>query len=168
MGLDVLLKHRVVTGATLAIKAGLRDAALPIPEGWAHDAWLALIATAHNGLMAIDEPLIAYRQHADNLVGGRKRAFADEARMALKIDRVNWYKNEIECWRALQNRLVFLSGAVASQQLLAEKIAHLEARAQLPAPRWRRIPGVLQELGSGRYERFSRNWGSVAIDLLVR
>jgi hypothetical protein len=71
-GFSVLLKHRVVTGATLAFKSHLRDIALPIPRDWPHDAWLAAIAAAGNprSLVAVGEPLIAYRQHDANVVGG--------------------------------------------------------------------------------------------------
>jgi glycosyltransferase involved in cell wall biosynthesis len=162
-GFPVLLRHQVVTGATLAFKAPLRETALPIPEGWPHDAWLALLAAAQGGLVAVPKPLIAYRQHGGNVVGGLRKSFAQEARTALSLDRAAWYREQLGLWRALAVRLP--AGMPAA---LAEKIAHLEARASLPARRWRRLPGILRELATGRYARHARNWGSVAIDLLVK
>lgn len=159
----VLLKHRVVTGATLAFKVSLRDTALPVPAGWPHDAWLALMAAARGGLVAVPEPLIAYRQHGGNVVGGLRKPFAQEAREALALDRTAWYRDELALWRALAARL-----AATAPAGLAEKIAHLEARAGLPAARWRRLPEVMREVASGRYARHARNWGSVALDLLVK
>ena len=167
-GFEVLLKHHVVTGATLAGKTSLRDAALPIPPGWPHDAWLALVAAAQEGLIAIGEPLIDYRQHADNIVGGKRRTIWREAAVALALDRAAFYRAEIGCWRALEERLSSLPGATAALPSLSEKITHLETRASLPAARWRRLPGVWRELTAGRYIRYARNWGSIAIDLLVR
>jgi glycosyltransferase involved in cell wall biosynthesis len=167
-GFAVLLKHRVVTGATLAFKVSLRDTALPLPDAWAHDAWLALLAAAQGGLAAVPQPLIAYRQHAANVVGGARRTLLQEARAALALERTAWYRGEIALWRALAARLEAVGATAAAQAALAEKLAHLEARAALPAARWRRLPGVLRELTSGRYARHARNWGSVAIDLCNR
>lgn len=167
-GFSVLLKHAVVTGATLAIKADLRATALPIPAGWPHDAWLALLAAARGGLVAVPEPLIAYRQHGGNLVGGLRKPLLREVRDALALDRAGWYRAELARWRALAARLGDMDCMAPARAALAEKRAHLEARAGLPAVRLRRLPGVLREFISGRYARHARNWGSVAIDLLVR
>ena len=57
--LKVLLKHNVVTGATMAFRAELRKLILPIPEQWFHDAWIALLLSASNiqGTF-IEEPLL--------------------------------------------------------------------------------------------------------------
>lgn len=160
---EVLLKHHIVTGATLAFKVSLRDTALPVPPGWPHDAWLALMAAAQGGLVAIPEPLIAYRQHGANLVGGMQKSWLSETRTALSLDRAGWYREELAQWRTLAERLGSHTPAV-----LEQKLTHLKARASLPAARWRRVPGIWRELMSGRYGRYARNWGSAAIDLLVR
>jgi len=165
-GFAVLLKHRIVTGATLAFKVSLRSTALPIPAGWPHDAWLALMAAAQGGLAAVPEPLISYRQHGGNVVGALRKPLAQEAGDALALDRAAWYRDELKQWRALGARLETSSADVRTA--LAEKIGHLEVRAGLPAARWRRLPGVLREVAAGRYARYARNWGSIALDLLVR
>ena len=52
MDVSVLLKHHVVTGAALAFKTQLREIALPLPEVWPHDAWLAILAATQDGLVA--------------------------------------------------------------------------------------------------------------------
>lgn len=165
---EVLLKHQVVTGATLAMKVGLRDTALPVPPGWPHDAWLAIHAAARDGLLPIDAPLIEYRQHAGNVVGGKKKSLLGEARAALALDRAAWYRQECARWQALAERLASSGVAESSRRALDEKLSHLTARAGLPASRWRRLPGIWRELSAGRYARHARNWGSLAIDLLVR
>lgn len=165
---EVLLKHQVVTGATLAMKVGLRDTALPVPPGWPHDAWLAIHAAARDGLLPIDAPLIDYRQHAGNAVGGKKKSLLGEARAALALDRAAWYRQERARWQALAERLATSGVVESSRPALDEKLFHLAARASLPAARWRRLPGIWRELSAGRYARHARNWGSIAIDLLVR
>jgi glycosyltransferase involved in cell wall biosynthesis len=167
-GLAVLLKHRIVTGATLAFKSSLRGAALPIPDSWAHDAWLALIASAAGHLVPIRQPLVLYRQHAGNVVGGRKSSVFQQAAAALRLDRSAWYREEIERWAELRERLVALGLSGRHIELVSGKLDHLQTRANLPASRILRIPFILREVVTGRYRHFARNWGSIAIDLLVR
>ncbi|OOZ36946.1 glycosyltransferase family 2 protein [Solemya velesiana gill symbiont] len=167
-GLSVLLKHRVVTGATLAFKADLKEVALPIPNGWDHDAWLALIAASQGQILAINKPLIAYRQHEENVVGGLRRSLWSQVNEALKIDRGEWYRKEIELWSALDKHMETLRISESVTTLLSEKIDHLESRANFPVVRWRRVPGVVRELAAGRYRLYARNWGSVVFDLLAR
>ena len=167
-GFAVLLKHQIVTGATLGFKIELCAAALPIPDDWPHDAWLALIAASQGGLATIDEPLIAYRQHGANTVGGMPKPFLVEARDALRIDRTTWYREELSLWRTLAVRLETRCGLAEARAMLAEKISHIERRSALPAARWRRIRAILNEVTTDGYSRFARNWGSTVIDLLVR
>lgn len=165
---EVLLKHRIVTGATLGFKKDLCELILPIPENWPHDAWIAMVAAASGKLWAISESLIDYRQHERNITGGKKKTFFEEIRAALRINRSSWYKNEIANLYELNKRLSSMSDTVQAQELLVEKISHLEARASLPMSRWRRLSRIFREISAGRYARFSRNRGSIAIDLLIK
>ena len=50
---------------------------------------------------------------------------------------------------------------------LQEKIDHMQALSDLPEARWRRPPIVFREVASGRYQRCSRGWITVAKDLLL-
>lgn len=167
-GFSVLLKHHVVTGATLVFKTALRDSALPIPPDWPHDAWLALIAAAQGQVAPLRQALVSYRQHDRNVVGGRRKPLRQQIRDALNVDRSQWYQEELFRWRALSTCLAQCAAPSDVRTALASKLAHLEARAQLPAQRWRRVPGILNELRRGHYARYARNWGSIALDLLVK
>ena len=167
-GFAVLLKHSIVTGATLAFRSHLRDVALPIPAGWAHDAWLAHNAAARGRIVAIPEPLIAYRQHAGNVVGGLAKPVVREICSALALDRGAWYQSELNRWKALAERLESANPATPVPACLNEKIEHLRRRAELPQIRWQRIAPILREVLAGKYARYARNWGSIAIDLLVK
>lgn len=67
---EVLLKHNVVTGATLAFRAENRNWILPISDNWVHDEWIALLASAGGARgIFIDESFIKYRIHSKQLVG---------------------------------------------------------------------------------------------------
>jgi glycosyltransferase involved in cell wall biosynthesis len=67
----LLIKNTVTGCASLANRA-LIELALPIPQvALVHDYWLALVAGAAGHLGIVEEPLMAYRQHARNAIGAR-------------------------------------------------------------------------------------------------
>jgi len=68
---DLFTNKNKVTGATVALKEELKKDILPfkLPEGYWHDAWMALHAAKNNGLYFIEESLIKYRIHPGQLVG---------------------------------------------------------------------------------------------------
>jgi glycosyltransferase involved in cell wall biosynthesis len=69
--IDLLSNHNKVTGATVAFRKILKDYVIPIqvPQGYWHDAFLSLLASALNGLYYIEECLINYRIHKDQQIG---------------------------------------------------------------------------------------------------
>ncbi len=68
-GLKLLLRYAVATGATMAVSRSLFENCTPFPPCWIHDGWLMINAFVKNSVIAIDEPLIEYRQHAKNVIG---------------------------------------------------------------------------------------------------
>jgi len=68
-----LLLKNTVTGCASLVNLPLVQLALPVPPGaLLHDYWLALVAAAAGRIAVIREPLVAYRQHARNVVGARE------------------------------------------------------------------------------------------------
>ncbi len=61
--LEVLLKHPVVTGATMAFRRELIDIMFPIPSTHIHDRWISFLLAARGRFVAIREPLMQYRRH---------------------------------------------------------------------------------------------------------
>ncbi len=60
-----------VTGCLSLFRASLLKTILPIPEGvTVHDRWIAMIADRQGGIAAIDAPVVQYRIHSNNAVGG--------------------------------------------------------------------------------------------------
>lgn len=86
-GLRGLLLRNSVTGMTALMTRRLAEVALPFPPQngvhFYHDLWLALLATATDGLHLIPEPLVDYRQHAGNVMGAQDRRAAPRLRLAL-------------------------------------------------------------------------------------
>lgn len=67
-----LLSRNEVTGCALACNRALLDLALPIPEqAIMHDWWLALHAAFLGRLRPLEEALVRYRQHGENVIGAK-------------------------------------------------------------------------------------------------
>jgi glycosyltransferase involved in cell wall biosynthesis len=70
--LNRLLVQNVVTGCTTLFNRPLAELAFPAPkEALMHDWWFALVAAQFGKLLAIQEPLMLYRQHANNTLGAK-------------------------------------------------------------------------------------------------
>lgn len=168
-GMEVLLKHVAVTGATLVIRASLRKRVLPVPQEWMHDAWIALIAAASDGLRGISTPLVYYRQHGANVIGAPRRSLGERWRETLCIDRKLYYGEELVRYRLVRMRLEALAGQVRSDalMLLKAKLRHMEARARLPVRRLQRIRPILSEMVALGYRRYSFGWQVAVKDFLL-
>lgn len=163
---SVLLRRNVVTGATVAFRALLKAAVLPIPKNidLLHDGWLALVAAGTGGVYACSEALVNYRIHPDQHTGlgkavppppqstsGRAEAFA---RSASRL-------------KSLKSRLLE-KGMSSDDPKIAEVeafLTHQTARSGLPANRLARIPAIFREMAAGRYHRFANGWRSAGKDL---
>jgi hypothetical protein len=170
---DVLVKHPVVTGATMAFRKNFCGLVLPIPANHVHDHWISLLLAACGGFKPIPEVLMRYRQHANQQIGPGKatRTLKDQIRAAR---RTGWqfYLSEIDRFRQVDERLKERSDEFPHQAQvpgqIQEKISHRERQASLlRAKALFRLPIVLQELLNGRYWRYSGGWKSVAKDLLL-
>mgnify|MGYP005848946475 CR=1 FL=1 len=164
---DVLLKHNFITGATLAFRSKYLRYILPIPANWHHDAWIGLIVSYCGNWVPVQRPLILYRQHASNLIGGIIN-FHTRFAGPIKINRIRLLNNEIGRFIALYRRLTSHDLASRQQRLrVIEKLEHMVRRCDLPKNRILRIIPVLHELIENRYGRFSKNQFAALKDLIL-
>lgn len=166
--LEVLLKHYVVTGATLVFRSDLRPRLLPIPDGWYHDAWVATLAAAVSRIAAIPRCLMRYRQHGANAIGGRFDGYLPQAASGLRLGRDTYYREEIGRFERLRDRLLEIGHHCTrsdAAELVQAKLHHLHTRSRLPRNRLLRLSGVMRQLATGGYARFAKDWRSVAMDL---
>ncbi|HET7931891.1 MAG TPA: glycosyltransferase family 2 protein [Rhodanobacteraceae bacterium] len=168
-GFEVLLRRSMATGATVALRRTLLATALPVPPGWVHDEWLAIIAAALDGFDCLDFALVDYRQHTQNQIGMPRRGLRDRVAglldpRAATIDRLV-ARDE---W--LLRRLEQLEGnvPVAWRHAAQRKLAHLRARQAISGAPWSRLGPVLRESVNGRYRRFGSGWRSGLRDLVRR
>jgi glycosyltransferase involved in cell wall biosynthesis len=67
----LFLNNCIATGATMAFRKDIVRQFMPLPDSslFIHDSWIATIGACTNNIMYINEPLILYRQHNDQLIG---------------------------------------------------------------------------------------------------
>lgn len=164
--LKVLIRRNVVTGATSVFRKSLVAQALPIPPGWIHDEWFAIVASLVGRVAIVPGQWVDYRQHAGNQIGAAKpTARALVARLREPAAERN---------RRLSTRATSLAERFASDPLVGEpaarlirgKLRHEQYRAGLPARRIGRAGPVLAELIAGRYRRYGLGLRDAVRDLV--
>jgi glycosyltransferase involved in cell wall biosynthesis len=165
---EVLLRQNVVTGATLCFAAKYRSLILPINRNWMHDGWTALLLSAVSRGLAIAEPLVTYRQHADQSIGAARRTMYQQYLNAKKMG-LMVFAEQADAYEAALARLqeqtdydvptVVISG-------LQEKIKHCRLRSAIRLGKTSKLAAV-PELLKLRYRRFSLGWKSFAQDLFL-
>jgi glycosyltransferase involved in cell wall biosynthesis len=163
---DALLRRNLVTGATTMFRRELLDVAVPFPEPWVHDEWLAMLASILGTTDLLDDELIDYRQHGANQIGARKRSFGEKIGELLgsRTERSAYLVARAE---VLLARLEALGERVppVAVALAAEKVAHERRRRDLPRLRVARLRGVIAEYHRGEYGRFGRPRYDILRDL---
>jgi glycosyltransferase involved in cell wall biosynthesis len=163
-----LCRGNFLAGMTFAVDRTLIRDALPIPDGWWHDYWLAIWAALRGQLHVIADPsFLCYRQHDRNVVGVRSKRIVCRARrlMATGSDAVA----QRDRYESLYSRLSVTDNRVASATVrhVEEKLRYERSRAALPRSIFKRVPPVVRLAKSGGYKTFawSGNW-SVLRDIL--
>lgn len=164
--LAVLLRRNLVTGATTAVNGEFARAAMPVPEGWIHDEWLALLAALDHSLRLLPEALTLYRQHENNQIGAKKESLLARTARMLKPDPTDDRRRLLRATSASSYALRAARGSEEDRARLREAAAHQRARSLMPSGRISRIPTILTEAFSGRYSRCSRGVLTLGRDIL--
>ena len=163
---EALLRRNLVTGATAAIRRPLLDFALPMPPGFWHDEWLAMIAASMGALVAVDRPLMSYRIHAANAAGLRGIGARAVVSGAFRGGQ-EFRRTKAERIARLADGLRMRSGTrpVPFLRVVEDALLHWRARAELPEDLLPRLAVVRNQLRARAYHRYSSGWRSAARDL---
>jgi glycosyltransferase involved in cell wall biosynthesis len=166
---DVLARHCFVAGATMAVRADLKRAILPLPPTWAFDAWAAMVAASLTKTRIIAEPLNDYRQHPKQALGGAKKGFWRRYVEAKRAVDASYYIKAAEMAERLRDRLLANGVAIGDRRIahLDQKIRFSRSRAEMRRSMLMRYPLLIRELTAGRYHKFGQGFRSVAVDALV-
>lgn len=163
---DRLLIKPFVTGATMAFRRELADRVSPFPTSrfFIHDGWLALTIAGMAKLHVIDEPLIAYRQHAGQQVGTILSGTAVVAKATIRYPENR--REYVDFYRELTPLLAALPLRPEAAAMLASAKAHTDRRMAMGGKSVTRPIAIMQELLRGRYHRYSTGIQSAVKDLL--
>jgi len=174
--LEVLITGWTVTGATMAFRSEFVNLSLPIPDGIAmiHDGWIALTIATVAAVVAIDEPLIKYRQHERQQIGAPARPEPEaQPRGVQAIETAFRRRNSTaelhKILETLEERLLDQARNYDTRKALAfvsDYAFHLNVRANLPQRRLNRLPRILRELLTRRYHEYANGFKSAAKDLV--
>ena len=174
--LEVLITGWTVTGATMAFRSSFVNLSLPLPDEIAmiHDGWVALTIAAVADVVALDDPLIQYRQHAQQQIGApTRKETAPELRAMQAIETAFRRRNSStdlqKILGTLEARLLAHATDFDTRKALSfvsDYALHLNVRANLPQRRLNRVPSILRELLSFRYHEYANGFKSAAKDLV--
>jgi glycosyltransferase involved in cell wall biosynthesis len=166
-GLSVLLRHQVVTGATLAFRKNLVQVLIPFED--IHDKWIGFLLAASGRLEALSEPLMQYRRHTAQQIGTGPMNLLERISW-MKGNNASFYQSEIERFGRLHSRLeqqkAKVQHAEFAQREIENAISHLKRRLCLPPRGIARVPRIIRDVLSGSYQRYSGGWKSVVKDLV--
>ena len=165
---EALLPSNFVSGAAMGFRSQLRDLVLPVGEGWVHDEWIALLASAVMNVALVDRPFVLYRQHADQPIGLKRRNLVGQFHVAWAMGKPYMRKMVVRTEGA-RNRLLESGRPLLRPEyadLLLAKLEHSRLRLALRSTVWR-APKVLAAWRRGDYDRFDYSWKSAMQDLLM-
>ncbi len=129
----IMLRHNVVTGATMMFRRSILAHFEAIPASWVHDAWLTWMCILWSKMLFTPEPLTVYRLHAAQQLGVGQTAFFARLRSIRSGERER-YRRDARQFRALLDYLhsPSVSRRPEWQKDLVKKIDFLYARADAP------------------------------------
>lgn len=159
-----------VTGMTTVFREKYWGQVSPIPAGWIHDHWIALIISVIADVSFIDEPLVDYRIHDRNDTGVPPSGSRLQGVRAALESKPGFYRETAEMYEDARKRLRALDGDGHDfhdeRKFLQGLVEHNMARARMPDSFRRRLPIVLHELKRRRYQTYSRGYGSALKDAI--
>lgn len=183
-----LFKRNVVTGATMAIKSKYLDVIPSAPDNWVHDHWIALIISTLADIYFLEEDLIMYRQHGNNLVGAVNKDKYFKNNLASYFNRFKKFKDLLESKDvgtdlkinikehvdilnlisvSLENQSSFDVKA-ESIDYISKRLKHFKTRYGVIKGNHNNVLRLFNELVSFRYSKYSNGVSSFGKDILLK
>jgi hypothetical protein len=167
--LRVLLRRNVVVGASMGFRSELATLALPVPEVFMHDEWLALIASLIGKIQTISKPLVSYRIHSKQSVGSQS-GLREQWCQAHKIMTPEYFANRIVRAQTLActaNKFKDQWINCENGYLIRGLIAHANSITRMHRFWPWRLLLIPLELLTGRYYRYDYGLKGLARDILL-
>ena len=166
-GIRALARRNLVTGQTALLRRELLDLAGPIPHGFVHDEWWALVAASKDALLLDPRVFQDYRQHGSNQIGADKSGlqrlrerFAEPQETFRERHRIRH-----EGLEAFLDSPLW-AGTDEAERLLRGRIAHYKWQSNLPASRFARLVPIKARYLRGDYHRYRRGYFDAVRDFM--
>ena len=127
ISIQMLLKRNLVPLHTVMFRSALISKILPLPLGYVHDSWIALVSSMNCPLGFIDQCTVRYRQHAANTVGAWVRGSSFYLKQCNDPAFImEYFIGKADLLVGFQ-RLLGIRGGEAARHALKEKIINQEA-----------------------------------------
>lgn len=167
---EVYCRRNLVTGTTAAFRRELLQLALPFPDDWVHDEWLAACAAGCADVAMLPAKLTEYRQHGTNAIGV---PITEVSRLMLYVKRVaktprdEYLRYKFRRLDALRRRLQSCSGVPSERLALLEDAQnHFARRLRFGRTLSARFMSVIRESRSRGYHRFADGLAGMVRDLI--
>jgi glycosyltransferase involved in cell wall biosynthesis len=169
--LGILLKKCIVSGATMAFKSNLKDRILPLSENWIHDGWITIISYFSGDIVPIDEKLILYRQHSNNVIGAKNKGLLSKLRkVLLNFDAIVKYRIKIfNRYSDVLEKLIHENMYCTENDLKSLKncVEFWERKTMLnKSSRFISIKNIISDLLNGSYRKYSNGVNLAIIDII--
>jgi len=166
-----LLKHNVVTGATMAFRSEYKNILLPIPKNCIHDEWSALLLSVFSKIVPISDKLICYRIHLNQQIGV-SQSLEGELKKTREIGKEEYLKakkNYEEAKKMIVNHDIIVNKDKLIIKYLDNKINFMEYRAKIHKTnnKLKRVPLVLKNVVNTHYFLYSSGFKSIVKDLFL-
>lgn len=163
---QVLLRHNIITGATLAFSRRHLELIIPFPKNWVHDAWLGFLVACVDNAQIIDSALIKYRQHSSNQIGALKvgcyKRLTNKLSCAVKL-----YSNAYFCMVDLVDAIKTKNVDINSELYFLIESRLYFTKARLSSLENFKLSPLIKQLVNGSYRKFANGFISFVVDLLL-
>ncbi|ODV43710.1 glycosyl transferase [Cupriavidus sp. UYMMa02A] len=167
---EIYCRRNLVTGTTAAFRRELLDIALPFPEDWIHDEWLAACAAAESKIAMLADKLTQYRQHGANVIGVPVSSMSRLTLYAMRVARTSrdeYLRYKLRRLNALRERLVYVNVIDHDKlALLDEARAHFERRIRFGRSPASRVISIFREYKACGYHRFADGFAGMVRDVI--
>lgn len=162
-------RRNLVTGAACACRTDILRRAMPFPQDFVHDDWVAINAVLLARVMLLDRPWMVYRLHDANTVGLPVPDLSWKLRRALDLFRKphgsEWARRLARAER-IRAQAVTLGAEPEVLACLGRAVTHASHRSSLPRGLVRRALAVAAQWRAGNYREWSSGTISVMRDLV--
>lgn len=118
-----------IKASSMAFSAKVRDLAGPLPEGVAHDSWIAYFGYAVGNVVAIQETLHYYRRHDQTSGKSSSNALVPGLRQSESVSRAALFAEKARLAQCLYERMEWLERTQEKVQWDATRFASLKSDA---------------------------------------